>query len=93
LTFTRREQDIIAFPHDESERPHVSLGDEEVRAVEPQDRAGGARSRAWARANSPWNGQAEVMATVILRTETVTRAPSLSSLRRMVPQVAWASSV
>src|SRR5512132_4244991 len=33
------------------------------------------------------------MAILMRRTETVTRAPSLSSFRRMVPQVACASSV
>jgi hypothetical protein len=33
-------------------------------------------------------GQAEVSATLIRRTETVTFAPSLSSLSRIVPQVA-----
>src|SRR5512134_819129 len=54
---------------------------------------GGARSLACARANSARCGQAEAMAILMRRTETVTRAPSLSSFKRMVPQVACANSV
>ena len=49
--------------------------------------------RAWTRANSVAEGCAESMATLILRAETVTRAPILSSRRRSVPAVARASRV
>jgi hypothetical protein len=45
-------------------------------------------SRRWASANSVRYGQAEVIATLIRRTETVTRAPSVRSFQRIVPHVA-----
>ena len=54
---------------------------------------GGARKRAWARAKTAWYGQADAMAILIRRTETVTRAPIFKSFRRIVPQVAVSNSV
>ena len=61
--------------------------------AEPGGACGGARRRAWARAKAAWCGQAEAMAILIRRTETVTRAPIFSSFSRMVPQVRLASSL
>ena len=52
-----------------------------------------ADSLAYVRAHSRWKGQAEFMASLMRRTETLTRAPILNSLRRMVAQLALASLV
>jgi hypothetical protein len=51
------------------------------------------RSRACARANSCWYGQAEAIATWIRRTLIFTSAPILSSFSRMLPQLARANWV
>ena len=52
-----------------------------------------AASAWWAIAQSCCQGWPEAMAIVTRRTETRTRAPILSSRRRIVPAVAWASWV
>ena len=51
------------------------------------------RNRAWTRAKAAADGCAESMATLTLRTETVTRAPILRSLSRNVPAMARARRV
>src|SRR5918999_764173 len=50
-------------------------------------------NRAWARRNTAASGQLEAMAMRMRRTLRVTRAPIFKSFRRMLPQVAVASSV
>ena len=50
-------------------------------------------NRAWARRKTAASGQLEAMATRMRRTLRVTRAPIFRSFRRMLPQVAVASSV
>jgi hypothetical protein len=50
-------------------------------------------NRAWARRKAAASGQLEAMATRMRRTLRVTRAPIFRSFRRIVPQVAVASSV
>lgn len=92
---------LVDFPHErcrgwvyddgESRRAHVGLS--LPFRVGGAAQAGGARSRVWARAKAIWCGQAEAMAILMRRAETVTRAPIFRSLRRMVPQVAVANSV
>ena len=62
-------------------------------AVSVSCQATALRNRTWASANSFCQGQAEAMANLMRRTLTRTRAPSFSSLRRMVPQVASANCV
>ena len=52
-----------------------------------------AASRARAILYSRWLGKAEAMASLMRRTETRTSAPILSSLRRMVAQLALANWV
>src|SRR5882672_1189745 len=59
---------------------------------EPRALAASARRRA-ARAQSSAAGQAEAMAIRTRRTEMRISAPILRSLRRMVPQVAFAKTV
>ena len=51
------------------------------------------RNRVWAIAKTVLSGEAEAMAILMRRTLIVTSAPSFKSLSRMVPAVAWASSV
>jgi hypothetical protein len=69
-----------------------TAGRREPRSAQAVARAGGGPvqhvSRRWASANSVRYGQAEARATLIRRTETVTRAPSWRSFKRIVPQVA-----
>jgi hypothetical protein len=52
----------------------------------------GARRARWAVANTALSGQPDAMASLMRRTLTVTRAPILRSLRRMVSQVASRSN-
>ena len=56
--------------------------------MEGADRAAAADSLAQVRAHSRWKGQAEFMASLMRRTETLARAPILDGLRRMVAQLA-----
>lgn len=58
-----------------------------------RSQAAASRSRVLAAAKTSRNGQAEARANLTWRTLTVTCAPILSSLRRMLPQDAFASSV
>src|SRR5271169_6262509 len=59
----------------------------EARALAAAARRLAAQPQAWAA------GHADAIATLMRRTLTRTRAPILSSLRRMVPQVALANGV
>src|SRR5271165_2743590 len=59
----------------------------EARALAAAARRVAAQPQAWAA------GHADAIATLMRRTLTRTRAPILSSLRRMVPQVALANGV
>jgi len=61
-------------------------------AGEPRALAAAARRRA-AQPQASAAGHADAIATLMRRTLTRTRAPILSSLRRMVPQVAFANGV
>ena len=54
---------------------------------------GAVHNRACARANSAALGQAEAIATLMLRTETRTWAPIFRSFNRILPQVASARRV